>query len=316
MSTRTITSRKSCGTVGERLDDVVLREPLDDASRRPGRAGAPRAGCRGSSRPPPSAACRGARCSRRPRSMLRFVRIRSSQARRFVPGRVRAPAPERARVGLLDEVLGLLAARHEAPRDPVDLVGEPERLLLEADAVACLGAPGGGRRSRPLPSHADTNTRNRTGPSAIPGPFRRGAPFSRRGIGTRRGERRDDLLPPDRSSSQESVTWPMRFAFADSSPSSSPSAPPSRMTQRSQRIPLTWSVSDRNGHAAIVAALAGPRHGMEGGRCRPPSPGGAIGRRPWQAGGPPAAVLPARAPGSARPSEASPGEAGPAEAAV
>ena len=28
----------------------------------------------------------GERCSRRPRSMFRFVRIRKSQARRFVPG--------------------------------------------------------------------------------------------------------------------------------------------------------------------------------------------------------------------------------------
>ena len=62
--------------------------------------------------------------------------MRSSHARRFVPGLVRAPASERARVRLLDEIVGVLARAGEMARDAVHLVGERERLLLEAHAVA------------------------------------------------------------------------------------------------------------------------------------------------------------------------------------
>ena len=47
-----------------------------------------------------------------------------------------------------------------------------------------------------------------------------------------------------RDSSQESVTWPIRFAFADSRPSAPSSVWARRITQRSQRMPLTWIVSD------------------------------------------------------------------------
>ena len=35
-----------------------------------------------------------------------------------------------------DEILRLLAGRHEAPRDPIHLIRQLEHLLLEADAVA------------------------------------------------------------------------------------------------------------------------------------------------------------------------------------
>ena len=45
------------------------------------------------------------------------------------------------------------------------------------------------------------------------------------------------------SSSHESVTWPIRFAFACSRPGWSRSVAASRPTQRSQRTPVTWSVS-------------------------------------------------------------------------
>ena len=77
--------------------------------------------------------------------------MRSSHARRFVPGRVRAPAAERARVRLLHEILGLLPRAGEVPRDAVHLVGERERLLLEAHAVARLGRDPGRVRRRLWP---------------------------------------------------------------------------------------------------------------------------------------------------------------------
>ena len=76
---------------------------------------------------------------RRPRSMFRFVRMRSSQARRFVPGWKERQRPERARVGLLHQVLGLLARPDEVAGDSIDLVRESKCILLEPHAVACLG---------------------------------------------------------------------------------------------------------------------------------------------------------------------------------
>src|SRR5215210_722708 len=48
------------------------------------------------------------------------------------------PASERARVGLLDEVLGFLPRVDHVPRDSIDLIRKIERLLLETHAVACL----------------------------------------------------------------------------------------------------------------------------------------------------------------------------------
>ena len=50
-------------------------------------------------------------------------------------GRVRLPAAKGARVGLLDEILCLLARRDETTGNAVDLICKLERLLLEADAV-------------------------------------------------------------------------------------------------------------------------------------------------------------------------------------
>ena len=52
--------------------------------------------------------------------------------------RVRLPAPERPRVGVLHQILGFLSGRDEASCDPVDLVGEREGLLLEANPIARL----------------------------------------------------------------------------------------------------------------------------------------------------------------------------------
>src|SRR5581483_10700075 len=63
-------------------------------------------------------------------------------------GSVRLPAAEGARVCLLHQVLGLLAAADEPPRHPVDLISKLQRLLFEPHAVACLGrqSAGLGRR--------------------------------------------------------------------------------------------------------------------------------------------------------------------------
>src|SRR5947209_830438 len=47
-----------------------------------------------------------------------------------------APAAEGARVGLLHQILGLLAGGHEAPSDSVDLIGKCKRVLLKTNAVA------------------------------------------------------------------------------------------------------------------------------------------------------------------------------------
>ena len=141
--------------------------------------------------------------------MFRFVRIRKSHARRFVPG-VKERRLRNARVGLLHEVLGLLARRDEPPRDAVDLVRELERLLLEAHAIArvlreparvCLGFAHG---------------------STLHGERRRPRRHSARDLGCGREPRASEAATISsraiRSSSQESTTWPIRFAFAASIP--------------------------------------------------------------------------------------------------
>ena len=67
--------------------------------------------------------------------MFRFVRIRSSQARRFVPGREGLPAAEGPGVRLLHQVLGLFLGPRDAPSHSVDLICKRKRLLLESDAI-------------------------------------------------------------------------------------------------------------------------------------------------------------------------------------
>ena len=68
------------------------------------------------------------------------VREDPQQPRAEVRARLeRLPAAERARVGVLHEILGLLARAGEMPGDAVHLVGESERVLLEPDPVARLG---------------------------------------------------------------------------------------------------------------------------------------------------------------------------------
>ena len=64
------------------------------------------------------------------------------------PGRVRVPAAERPRVRLLHQVFRLLATADEPSGDAVDLISELKRFLLESHAVACLGGQlaGLGRR--------------------------------------------------------------------------------------------------------------------------------------------------------------------------
>src|SRR4051794_24873139 len=75
------------------------------------------------------------------------------------------PAAKGARVGLLDEILRLLARVDHVPRDSIDLIGKIERLLLEAHAVACFSSNaasvgvGGDLAHGPDPSSALSSTR-------------------------------------------------------------------------------------------------------------------------------------------------------------
>src|SRR4029453_3163060 len=133
-------------------------------------------------------------------------------------GRERAPAAEGALIGLLDEVLGLLAGVDEPARDPEDLIGELERLLLEAHAVARLVGDA-------APLGVDVGHQ----------PPRAGKPASDRTVTS---SSRDVL-----ASSHVSVTSPMRLAEAASRPSCPWSAVPSLSTHCSQRHPFTWIVS-------------------------------------------------------------------------
>src|SRR6185503_8539547 len=52
------------------------------------------------------------------------------------PGRVRLPAPERPRVGFLHQVLGLFLGAGNAPSHPIDLICKRKRLLLESNAIS------------------------------------------------------------------------------------------------------------------------------------------------------------------------------------
>src|SRR6266545_711097 len=54
-------------------------------------------------------------------------------------GRVGAPAAKRPRIGLLHQVLRLLARGDQATGDPVNLVGKFECLLFETDTVTRFG---------------------------------------------------------------------------------------------------------------------------------------------------------------------------------
>ena len=133
----------------------------------------------------------------------------------------RAPAAKGPRVGLLDEVLGLLARRHEPPGDAVDLVRELERLLLEANAAPRL-------RCRPPGCRFFFGTAH-GGATLAACPSRR---LKRPGAaGYSAGDAAGSSWKPPRAiassscsrvvraSSHESVTSPIRVALADSRPS-------------------------------------------------------------------------------------------------
>jgi hypothetical protein len=51
-------------------------------------------------------------------------------------GRERAPAPKRARIRFLHQILGLLAGTDEVTGHPINLIRQCKRVLLEAHAVA------------------------------------------------------------------------------------------------------------------------------------------------------------------------------------
>ena len=77
---------------------------------------------------------------------------------------VRPPAPERAGVRLLHELLGVLARSGKMSRHPIYLVGVRESLLLEAHTVARLGRDPG----RIFGHHSHGNGTNARGTRVIP----------------------------------------------------------------------------------------------------------------------------------------------------
>ncbi len=119
--------------LGQRGDDVVLREPFDDTIL-VGRA----VGLR--ELVVQVVVVRFERLQLRrtliaPSAIDVEVRQDPQQPRAQIrTRRVRAPASKCARVRLLDEIVRLFPRVREMPRDAVDLVGQPERLLFEADA--------------------------------------------------------------------------------------------------------------------------------------------------------------------------------------
>ena len=178
---------------------------------------------------------------RRPRSTFRLVEDAQEPGAHVGPGREGLPAPKCPRVRLLHQVFCLLAGSDKPSCDPVDLVGELQSLLLETDAIARLARdpPGlGGRLG--LAHRATVPVLYRSLQRALRRRYSRSERASRkpaRPIASRIASR--DV----RFSSQERVTSPMSVAFANSSPSWPRSACARRPTQRSQRIPLTWTVS-------------------------------------------------------------------------
>ena len=111
-----------------------------------------------------------------------------------------------------------------------------------------------GRRARRGGTCADPRRRRAVGSSRLLARAARRPTRGDRRAGTGRPLGGRERKPPRASawsrssrlvswSSQESVTWPMRFAFACSSPGWSFSVAASLPTQRSQRIPVTCRVS-------------------------------------------------------------------------
>src|SRR5439155_12135619 len=154
----------------------------------------------------------------------------------------RAPAAKRARIRLLHQILGLLAGADEMAGHSIHLIRQSKRVLLEAHAIArfsrqlpCVGLPCGlAHFGPPYQGLLRVNVWLST---HIPSS----------GQGTSRKPPRAISSSSEsrfvRSSSQASVTCPIRLALASSRPSCPSSTFASRMTQRSQRIPLTWIVS-------------------------------------------------------------------------
>ena len=152
MSTSTITSRKSCGTSASASTIESWRQPLEHALLVRVLVGHLRLEL------VVEEVVAGLAVERRRlrRALLAAaavdVQVREDpeqpgaqvRARRVLP-----PGAERALVGLLDEVLGLLAGADEPAGHAIDLIAQLQRLLLEANAIPRVAGepPGiGGRR--------------------------------------------------------------------------------------------------------------------------------------------------------------------------
>ena len=85
------------------------------------------------------------------------------------------PGAKRAGVRLLHQILSFLSTGHEPPCDPVDLVGQLQRLFLEANAVASLFGQlsrlrlGSGLAHRGHPTKCRFSARNEDPAFVIPG---------------------------------------------------------------------------------------------------------------------------------------------------
>ena len=232
MSTSTITSRKSCGTFESASHDGVLREPLDDpllVPRRPSLL-----------EPVVEEVVALLHRLHVGRALLAAaavdVEVREDAHEpgpEVRPRRVGAPAPEGARVGLLDEVLGLLAASRRA----VVLPGRPGRT-----ARAPPPRSGRGRGPRSAIRRASVSG-SAIAPDSNKLNVPRSAAYSgRSGVERRKPravERREELVavdalvvPGERDLAEEVRVGRLEPVER------SPSARPSRSTHRSQRMPL------------------------------------------------------------------------------
>ena len=143
--------------LGQRSDDVVLRQPLDDAVLVARAAVAGRLELVVEEVVAFLERLHVGRALLPPAAVDVQVREDAQQPRAQVrAGLERAPTAEGARVRLLHQILGLLAGADEMAGDSIDLIRQCKRVLLEAHAVArfcCNFRASGSRVVSLIPGH-------------------------------------------------------------------------------------------------------------------------------------------------------------------